>query len=109
MTGQVNMKSDIYSFGVILLELLTGMKPVDHTRPRGQHSLVTWVSRSSSIPPHMIALWFTPANDVASAGKADAERRQSGAVCGSQSERGIFPNGSRSGHQTLLLTMLNLV
>ncbi|KAG8387810.1 hypothetical protein BUALT_Bualt02G0059800 [Buddleja alternifolia] len=29
-------------FGVVLLELLTGLKPVDHTRPRGQQSLVTW-------------------------------------------------------------------
>lgn len=44
MTGQLNSKSDVYSFGVILLELLTGRKPVDHTLPRGQQSLVTWVS-----------------------------------------------------------------
>jgi hypothetical protein len=28
---------------VILLELLTGRKPVDHTMPKGQQSLVTWV------------------------------------------------------------------
>lgn len=44
MTGQINQKSDVYSFGVILLELLTGRKPVDHTMPKGQQSLVTWVS-----------------------------------------------------------------
>lgn len=44
MTGQLNAKSDVYSFGVVLLELLTGRKPVDHTLPRGQQSLVTWVS-----------------------------------------------------------------
>jgi pto-interacting protein 1 len=43
MTGQLSTKSNIYSFGVILLELLTGRKPVDHTLPRGQQSLVTWV------------------------------------------------------------------
>lgn len=44
MTGQLTQKSDVYSFGVVLLELLTGRKPVDHTMPRGQQSLVTWVS-----------------------------------------------------------------
>lgn len=46
MTGQLTQKSDVYSFGVVLLELLTGRKPVDHTMPRGQQSLVTWVSNS---------------------------------------------------------------
>ena len=47
MTGQLTQKSDVYSFGVVLLELLTGRKPVDHTMPRGQQSLVTWVSVSA--------------------------------------------------------------
>lgn len=47
MTGQLTQKSDVYSFGVVLLELLTGRKPVDHTMPRGQQSLVTWVSLPS--------------------------------------------------------------
>jgi serine/threonine protein kinase len=43
MTGQLTQKSDVYSFGVIFLELLPGRKPVDHTMPKGQQSLVTWV------------------------------------------------------------------
>ncbi|KAE8662418.1 Pto-interacting protein 1 [Hibiscus syriacus] len=34
-------------FGVVLLELLTGRKPVGHTLPRGQQSLVTWVHFSA--------------------------------------------------------------
>lgn len=49
MTGVLTHKSDVYSFGVILLELLTGRKPVDHTMPKGQQSLVTWVSQACSI------------------------------------------------------------
>lgn len=51
MTGQLSAKSDIYSFGVVLLELLTGRKPVDHKMPRGQQSLVTWVSAQHKFRP----------------------------------------------------------
>ncbi|XP_047308246.1 pto-interacting protein 1-like [Impatiens glandulifera] len=36
-------KTDIYNFGVILLELLTGHKPMDHSVPRKQKNLVAWV------------------------------------------------------------------
>ncbi|XP_072151799.1 uncharacterized protein [Setaria viridis] len=39
---RVNEKSDIYSFGVVILELVTGMKPM--APEIGEMDLVTWVS-----------------------------------------------------------------
>ncbi|KAF9680461.1 hypothetical protein SADUNF_Sadunf06G0123500 [Salix dunnii] len=41
-TGQITEKSDIYSFGIVLVELITGRKAVDINRPKGQQCLTEW-------------------------------------------------------------------
>lgn len=41
-SGKLTEKSDVFSFGVVLLELLTGRKPVDILQRPGEESLVEW-------------------------------------------------------------------
>ncbi|KMT02458.1 hypothetical protein BVRB_9g204070 isoform A [Beta vulgaris subsp. vulgaris] len=42
-SGLLNEKSDIYSFGVLLLEAITGRDPVDYSRPANEVNLVEWL------------------------------------------------------------------
>lgn len=39
---KITEKSDVYSYGVVMLEVLTGKQPVDPTIPGGMH-IVDWV------------------------------------------------------------------
>ncbi|PIN24599.1 Serine/threonine protein kinase [Handroanthus impetiginosus] len=41
-TGMLNEANDVYGFGVLLMEIITGRSPVDHSRPPGEMNLIEW-------------------------------------------------------------------
>ncbi|CAN8271290.1 unnamed protein product [Cochlearia groenlandica] len=42
-TGHLYVKSDNYGFGVVLAEILTGLRALDPNRPTGQQNLTEWI------------------------------------------------------------------
>ncbi|CAO2178887.1 unnamed protein product [Urochloa humidicola] len=42
-SGMLNEKSDIYSFGVVLLECVTARDPVDYSKPADEVNLIEWL------------------------------------------------------------------
>ncbi|XP_024974250.1 probable serine/threonine-protein kinase At1g01540 [Cynara cardunculus var. scolymus] len=44
-TGMVNERSDVYSFGILFMELISGRYPVDYKRPKEEVHLVDWLKK----------------------------------------------------------------
>ncbi|VVA97044.1 unnamed protein product [Arabis nemorensis] len=42
-TGRLTAKSDVWGFGVFIYELITGRRPVDRNKPKGEQKLLDWV------------------------------------------------------------------
>ncbi|XP_065019201.1 probable serine/threonine-protein kinase At1g01540 [Musa acuminata AAA Group] len=42
-TGMLNESSDMYSFGILIMEIISGRNPVDYSRPTGEVNLVDWL------------------------------------------------------------------
>lgn len=44
-TGMLNERSDVYSFGILIMEVISGRNPVDYSRPPEEVNLIEWLKK----------------------------------------------------------------
>ncbi|KAK3013483.1 hypothetical protein RJ639_010302 [Escallonia herrerae] len=44
-TGMLNVRSDVYSFGMLVMEIISGRNPVDYTKPPEEVNLIEWLKK----------------------------------------------------------------
>ncbi|KAJ8480601.1 hypothetical protein OPV22_024328 [Ensete ventricosum] len=62
LTGHLTARSDVYGFGVVLLELLLGRTALDQSRPSREHNLVDW-ARPLLVRPNKLFRIIDPRMD----------------------------------------------
>ncbi|KAL6123897.1 hypothetical protein ACLB2K_076414 [Fragaria x ananassa] len=59
-TGHLTSKSDVWSYGIFIYELITGRRPVDRNRPKNEQKLLEWVRAHMSADSKKFQLIMDP-------------------------------------------------